>query len=150
MPTPIEIDVKVHQKAFSRAYDGGHETYCNEAEKSENYVFGEQWHIDDKKRMDTQRKPTLTINKILPAVAAIYGEWASMNSELSLQATHDDAADNATVLSKVIKHCLQRCRYEDLKNEQALSALITNRGFVRLTLDDSVDPSGEIKIEVVI
>ena len=147
MPTPIEIDVKVHQKAFSRAYDGGHETYCNEAEKSENYVFGEQWHTDDKKRMDTQRKPTLTINKILPAVAAIYGEWASMNSELSLQATHDDAADNATVLSKVIKHCLQRCRYEDLKNEQALSALITNRGFVRMTLDDSVDPSGEIKIE---
>lgn len=147
MPNTLEMDVKVHEKAFRRAYSGGHETYCENAEIAEDYVFGEQWNQDDKARMAAQRKPTLTINKVLPAVAAVYGEWTSMNSELSLQPTHDDAYENATVLSKVIKHCLQRCRYEDLKNEQALSAIITNRGFLRLTLDDSIDPTGDVKIE---
>ena len=146
MPTTLEIDVKVHEKAFRRAFAGGHETYCKTAELAEDYVFGEQWTVEDKQRMENQRKPTLTINKVLPAVAAVFGEWTSMDSELSLQPTHDDAYDNATVLSKVIKHCLQRCNYNDLKNEQALSAIITNRGFLRMTLDDTIDPTGEVKI----
>lgn len=146
MSNETELDVKVHKKAFDRAYRGGHEEYCKEAEKSENYVFGVQWSPDDLEKMDSQRKPTLTINKTLAAVAAIYGEWASMDSEITLQPTHDSSAENVAVLARVIKFALNRCKYNDLKNEQALSAIIAGRGFVRLTLDDRTDPSGEVAI----
>lgn len=139
------VELRRHQSAYDRAYSAGHDDRCKNAEINERYVFGDQWEKEDKDKMEN-KGPTLTINRTLSTVSGVYAEYNSMASDVTLQPRNDAAVDTATTLSKTIKFVLQNARYDSTRDQQSLTALVTGAAFVRMVLDDRIDPSGEVTI----
>lgn len=139
-------DTRAHNNAYRRAYDAGHEQRTETAQKSLDYVMGKQWDADVIAARDDAKKPTLTINKTLSVVAAIYGEYDSMASDVTLTSVTDAGDAMQSILSRAIKYTLDNARYGQKRDAQALTALTTGMAFLRMTLSTDVDPSGEVAI----
>lgn len=140
--------IREHSRAFSRAFSSGHEDRCKMAKRSENYVFGKQWETNEdgeEQKFDNKMKK-LTINRTLSTVSNVFAEYNSMSSDPTLQPRNDAAANTVNTLAKVIKFVLQNARYDSIRDQQAMTTLVAGAAYVRMVLDDSIDPSGEIVI----
>ena len=58
-----------------------HDIYLTTADTSLKFFVGKQWKEADKAELDESRRPALTINRILPMICSVYGEFSSMHSE---------------------------------------------------------------------
>ncbi len=54
--------------------DNGHLDFVEKANKCDAYYLGQQWTRADKAILEAQRRPALTINKILPTIDTVVGE----------------------------------------------------------------------------
>ena len=140
-------DVRVHANAYRRAYDSGHEERCKNAQEAVNYTMGKQWDAEVEKARTDAKKPTLTINKTLAIVAAVYGEYDSMASDVTLTSVTEAGDGMQTLLSKAIKYTLDTARYGQKRDAQALTALTTGEAYLRMRISTDVDPQGEVAID---
>ena len=74
-------NVEFSKKRYDEALKA-HKTFVDTADNAVNFVFNKQWKDADKKALDEVKKPALTINRILPLVNTVYGEFSSMRSEI--------------------------------------------------------------------
>lgn len=140
-------DVRPHANAYRRAYDSGHEARCKNAEEAVNYTMGKQWDAEVEKARTEAKKPTLTINKTLAVVAAVYGEYDSMASDVTLTSVTDAGDLMQATLAKAIKYTLDTARYGQKRDAQALTSLTTGQAYLRMRISTDVDPQGEVAIE---
>ena len=69
-----DMDVaEVNYKRYIRARDNGHKAYLDEADKCLGFYEGEQWSEQDRKTLEEEGRPALTINKILSTVNTLLG-----------------------------------------------------------------------------
>lgn len=153
MPTIRDTAAKDEQQRveFSRSRvtrcKSLHDIYLESADKSLKFVVGKQWRTEDKKELEESRRPALTINRILPMICSVYGEFSSMHSEFFFKGTRGGSKNVASKLSTLVRHILNENRYHSgSRGELFLNGIITGRGALVVEMGDEIDPLGGVEI----
>ena len=125
-----------------------HDIYLTTADTSLKFFVGKQWKEADKAELDESRRPALTINRILPMICSVYGEFSSMHSEFFFKGSRGGSKQVAGKLSTLVRHILNENRYHSrARGDVFLNGIITNRGAFVVTMGDEIDPLGGVEIQ---
>lgn len=144
---PINHEVTQNQwQRFMWVRDRGHLDFIAKADKCDRFAMGDQWHQQDIDALELQRRPALTINKILPTISTILGEQINNRVETLFRPAAGGNSDVADALSKVYMQISQNNQMQWVRSEVFADGLIRSRGFydVRLDFNDSME--GEVRI----
>jgi len=128
--------------------DNGHLKYIKKAKKCENFFAGSQWPSDDLALLQEQRRPALTINKILPTLANIVGDQITNRTEISFRPRRDGASEEtAEALTRVFMQISDNNQLPWRRTDMYWDGLIGGRGFfdVRLAFSDSLQGEARIR-----
>jgi hypothetical protein len=127
--------------------DNGHLQYVQKAKKCDEFFQGIQWTVEDRALLQAQRRPALTINKILATLANITGEQIFNRTEIGFRPKKGEANEaTAEALTKVFKHISDANRLPWMRTDVYLDGLIGGRGFYDVRLDFSDSLQGDARI----
>lgn len=127
--------------------DNGHLEYAQKAYQCENYFFGNQWLAEDLALLRSQRRPALTINKILSTMSNVMGEQIFNRSEISFKPRNAGATQEmADVLTKVFMQISDNNQLPWLRSDVFMDGIIGSRGYYDVRMDFSTSLMGEVLI----
>jgi hypothetical protein len=131
---------------FQYCRDRGHLDFITKADRCEQFFVGEQWSKDDLARLKEQRRPAMTINKILSTMSNILGEQIHNRTEILFRPKNGSPAEVAEALTKIWMHVSQENQLPWVRSDVFCDGLVRSRGFydVRLKFNDSME--GELQI----
>jgi len=140
--------VREQYERYVYARDNGHVDYLTKAERCDNFYNGEQWNAADKAKLARQRRPALTLNKLLPSVAAIQGQQLSNRSDVSFRPKDGGNPETAMALDKLWLHISQTNHLDELESDVFTDGIITSRGFYDVRMDFSDNIYGDVRIKL--
>jgi hypothetical protein len=131
---------------FQYCRDRGHLEFITKADRCEQFFAGEQWSKEDIALLKEQRRPAMTINKILSTLGNIFGEQIQNRTEILFRPKNGSPDDTAEALTKIWMHVSQENQLPWVRSDVFADGCIRSRGFydVRLKFTDSME--GEIEI----
>lgn len=145
MPIDTAFCSKVwHRYTWCR--DNGHADFVTKADICDRFFMGDQWDKADRDRLRQQKRPALTINKILSTMANVMGEQIYNRNEISFRPRKPSRADVSDALTKVFKYISDQNQLDWKRSDMFADGVITSRGFldIRIEFDDSMQ--GEVRI----
>lgn len=132
--------------AYAYARDAGHLDFLAKASTCDNYFEGEQWDPQIRRRLERLGKPVITINKVLPTIAAIWGEVLTHRADVSFRPAKEGEPETAAVLDKLWLHTANANNLDWKEAQMAAEGFIRSRGFLdlRVAFDDHL--MGEARI----
>jgi hypothetical protein len=132
---------------FQYCRDRGHIDFITKADRCEHFFVGEQWNKDDLSLLRTQKRPAMTINKIMSTLANIFGEQIHNRTEVLFRPKNGSPEETAEALTKIWMHVSQENQLPWKRSDLFADGCIRSRGFldVRMKFDDSMQ--GEIEID---
>lgn len=128
--------------------DNGHLKFIRKADKCDKFFAGDQWSQEDLALLREQKRPALTINKILSTLANITGEQIFNRTEISFRPRRSGATEEvADALTKVFMQISDNNKLSWARTDVYLDGLITSRGFfdVRLGFTDSLEGEAQVR-----
>ena len=110
------------------------------------FYSGHQWEENAKATMRNERRPALTLNYVLPIINAVLGEERQNRQEIKVFGRDPDDDAGAFAMSELIRWVMDTCNGEYEISKAFKDMVICGRGFVELTIDYSVESTGEIRI----
>lgn len=146
----MPIDTALATKQWTRyawCRDNGHAQFVQKAEKCDAFFRGDQWDKADKARLENERRPALTINKILSTLSNVMGEQIYNRAETSFRPRSGSPTEVADILTKVFKQISDNNQLDWKRSDMFADGAITSRGFldVRIGYGDSMQ--GEVVID---
>ena len=146
----MPIDTALATKQYARyawCRDNGHAQFVQKAEKCDAFFRGDQWDKADKARLENERRPALTINKILSTISNVMGEQIYNRAETSFRPRSGSPTEVADILTKVFKQISDNNQLDWKRSDMFADGAITSRGFldVRIGYGDSMQ--GEVVID---
>lgn len=130
---------------FREAYDS-HENYVREATTFSKFYAGEQWDEADKKRLENEGRPALTLNMILSTINAMIGEQLERKIDITFTAGSGGSEQTAYALNKLSRAILNANEYDDTEETVFADGLIMDRGFFDIRMGFKTNVQGEITI----
>jgi hypothetical protein len=125
----------------------GHYSYLVKADKCEKFFAGLQWEQQDLDALQLQRRPALTINKVISTLSTIMGEQIYNRNETVFRPAGEGAtSDIADALTKVYKNIAQNNQLSWVRSDVASDGFIRSRGFYDVRMDFSKNMRGDIRI----
>lgn len=127
----------------------GHLEYVRKSRICENYFAGYpglQWDPSVLAELRDQRRPGLTINKVLSTISNIMGEQIDLRTEIAFKARYGAPSGNADTLTKLFRFIGDQNQLGWVRSEMFADGAITSRGFVDVRLDFDNNASGEVRI----
>ena len=141
------IDLAAEQWArYVFCRDNGHRRFVEKAARCDDFFAGLQWAQDDLDKLRSQRRPALTINKILSTLSTVMGMQIQNRSEITFLPQRGGSDAVAEALSKVWQHIAYNNQLQWLRADVFCDGLITSRGFYDVRLDFNDSMQGEVKI----
>jgi hypothetical protein len=134
MPIDSELASKTYYR-YAWVRDAGHTDFVKKAETCERFFRGLQWDEKDISLLKAQRRPALTINKILSTVSNVMGDQIYNRSEISYQPRTGAPSDTADALTKLFKYISQDNKLDWIRSDVFADGIITSRGFYDVRLD---------------
>jgi len=128
--------------------DNGHLDYIVKANKCDDFFLGSQWNAVDKSLLDQQRRPALTINKVLATISNVLGDQIQSRADISFKPTHVEGEDISNVLDVLAKQTAATNKLDWKESEVFADGVITSRGFFDMRLSFKQSLQGEIEITV--
>lgn len=146
----MPVNTEVCQHVWNRyqwCRDNGHSDFVVKADKCDAFFRGEQWTPEDRARLKRQRRPALTINKIISTIGNVMGEQIYNRAEISFRPRSGAREDIAAVLAKVFKQISDNNQLDWKRSDMFADGIITSRGFldIRMAFDNSL--TGTVSIE---
>ena len=132
---------------FQYCRDRGHLEFINKADKCEKFFAGDQWLQADLNALQLQKRPALTINKIISTLGTLFGEQIYNRSETIFRPASGATAETAEALTKVFKQISQNNQLPWARSELFADGVIRSRGFLDIRLDFTDSMQGEVRIE---
>lgn len=132
---------------FKEAYDA-HERFVREAIRNNKFYIGEQWDPADKKRLESEGRPCLTLNFILSTVNTMIGEQLDRKIDVTYTAADGGSEATAYALNKLTRAILNENRFDDLEEKVFADGIIMGRGFYDIRLGFETNVRGDAKIAV--
>jgi hypothetical protein len=128
--------------------DNGHLFYVDKAVKCEDFFAGLQWELSDLALLKAQRRPALTINKIISTISNVLGEQIFNRTQTNFKPRNEGAtAEVADALTKVFMQISDNNQLDWVRSDVFADGIITSRGFFDVRLDFTDSLRGEIRIE---
>ena len=140
--------VREQHERYVYARDNGHLKFLEKARRCEEFYAGRQWESATKARLDRLKRPALTMNKVLPGIAAIQGEQLNNRVDISYRATSTGNPDTARALDKIWLHVANDNRYDLLESFMFDDGIINSRGYVDIRMNYDRNVRGEVAIEL--
>ena len=139
----MPVDDKVSSDTWNRfiyARDHGHIQFLRKAQRCDDFFVGDQWEIGDMEALNEQRRPAITINKIISTVGTILGDQIDNRTEVLFRPTAGSPSDTADALSKVFMQISQSNQLPWVRSDVFADGIVRGRGFyeVRMDFDDSM------------
>jgi len=123
--------------------------WLQRARMCREFYCGRQWDPDDVDILESQGRPPLTINRILPVINVISGVQRQNRRDLRALPLRGGAAEMAAIYTALLKHCEDTCRAAWAKSAMFVNGVITGKGWLGFSVDHSRDPvGGELRVEV--
>lgn len=145
MPVNTALATEVWSR-YQFCRDNGHIHFIKKAEKCERFFSGDQWDAGDLARLREQRRPALTINKILPTIGAVMGEQIKNRAEITFRPRMEAFGETADALNKVFKQISDLNQLNWQRSQMFDDGVITSRGFLDVRMDFSKSLKGDVKI----
>lgn len=127
--------------------DNGHWDYVRKAVRCENFFQGLQWSDDDLALLKSQRRPALTINKILSTMSNVMGEQIYNRTDISFRPKNGQATDDvADALTKTFKQISDNNQLDWVRSDVFADGIVTSRGFFDVRLDFTDSLQGEVRL----
>lgn len=142
-------DTKLANEQWERytyCRDQGHLQYVQKARKCEEYFAGRQWDPEVVALLKEQRRPALTINKVLGTISNILGEQIDLRTEIAYKSTMGADSTNADTLTKVFKHISSKNQLDWVRSELFADGAITSRGYVDIRMGFDRSITGDVII----
>src|SRR5689334_15865313 len=116
---PINADLAYEQWIrYQYVRDNGHLDYVRKARSCEDFFAGFQWAAEDLSLLKSQRRPALTINKIISTISNVMGEQIYNRSEITFKPRNEGASDEvADALTKVFMQISDRNQLPWLRSD---------------------------------
>lgn len=135
-----------HWRNYQYCRDRGHIEFLAKADKCDQFFVGDQWLEQDLNALALQRRPALTINKILSTIGAILGEQIANRAEVLFRPSEGAPAETADALSKVWMQIARNNQLEWVRSDVFCDGLVRSRGFYDVRMDYSDSVFGEVRI----
>lgn len=145
MPLNTTLATEQYQR-YCYCRDNGHLDFVVKAVKCEEYFAGIQWDPAVLNDLRDQRRPGLTINKVLGTLSNIMGEQIDLRSEIAYKARYGAPSGNADAITKTFRFISDKNQLNWGRSELFADGAITSRGFldVRMNFDRSI--TGDVEI----
>ena len=144
---PIDAAITYEQwQRFTWCRDHGHIEFVRKADKCDKFVIGDQWRKEDAMALEEQRRPWLTINKLLSTVSTLQGEQIQNRTEVLFRPVAGAPSTTADALSKVWMQISQNNQLPWVRSEVFCDGLVRSRGFYDVRLDFTDSMMGEVRI----
>jgi hypothetical protein len=145
---PIDTQKTLHQwMRYQFVRDNGHADFVKKADKCNNYFMGIQWDPNDLALLQAQRRPALTINKIISTISNVMGEQIHNRSDISFQPRSGAPVELAETLTKVFRQISDANQLDWKRSDMFCDGIITSRGYMDVRLDFTDSMAGEVRIE---
>jgi hypothetical protein len=144
---PINTAIANDQwQRFRWVVENGHYKFIAKADRCDKFFIGQQWSAEDLQNLRAQRRPALTINKIISTLSTIMGEQIYNRTEVLYRPSAGASAETADAMSKVWMQISQSNQLPWVRSDVFADGVIRSRGFydVRLSFDDAM--RGEVRI----
>lgn len=146
MPVNTHIALKNWDR-FQWCRDNGHADFVKKADRCDAFFRGDQWDMATLAKLNAQRRPALTINKIISTISNVMGEQIYNRAEISFRPRSGAPAMTSEILTKVFKQVSDNNQLDWKRSDMFADGIITSRGFLdmRMAFDDTL--TGDIVIE---
>ncbi|MGB2145951.1 MAG: hypothetical protein ACPHZ7_03185 [Vibrio toranzoniae] len=146
-PAKEEEITRTQWARYERARDNGHLDYVDMALRCDEYYQGDQWDPDDEARLESEGRPALTINTILPTVNTILGEQSSRRADVKFKPRRGGDEEVAHTLTKLYMQIADNNKLDWVEQQVFSDGLIMDgRGYFDVRMDFSDHVEGEIRI----
>ena len=145
MPINHEITSENYYR-YRYAAERSHYDFIAKADKCEKFFAGQQWAPEDIAALTLQRRPALTINKIMSTVQTVQGEQIINRNEVLFRPSTGANANTADVLTKVWLQIAQNNQLPWVRSQVFDDGIIRSRGFYDVRLDFTDSMQGEVRI----
>ena len=145
----LKIDAATAQEQWDRfeyCRDHGHLEFLTKADRCENFFAGQQWEEADLNLLQLQRRPAITINKILSTISTILGEQIYNRVEVLFRQANGSPAEVAEALTKVWMQISQNNQLQWVRSDVFCDGIIRSRGFYDVRLDFTDSMMGEVRV----
>lgn len=146
---PVDQTKAIEQwERYRYCRDQGHIDFIKKADKCDDFFVGLQWSEADLAALKSQKRPAMTINKIISTLGTMLGEQIQNRVEILFRPKNGSPVDIAEALTKTWMYVSQENQLPWVRSDVFCDGLIRSRGFydMRMTFGDSM--KGEIKIEL--
>lgn len=146
-PAKEEEITRTQWARYERARDNGHLDYVDMALRCDEYYQGDQWDPDDEAALESEGRPALTINTILPTVNTILGEQSTRRADIQFKPRRGGDEEVAHTLTKLYMQISDNNKLDWVEQQVFSDGLIMDgRGFFDVRMDFSDHVEGEIRI----
>lgn len=126
--------------AYLRLRDNGHSDWVLRAQKQTNFYLGEQWAEADRKKLEDEGRPVLTMNAVLSTVNTLQGELVQTQADVQYKPLKDGNEQTAAFLNAIWREVSARNDLINLEQQLMLDGIIEDRGFydVRMSFQDNI------------
>lgn len=133
-------------RRYEYCRDQGHLDFVRKADKCDNFLIGNQWEIADLERLRAERRPAMTINKIISTISTILGEQIYNRTEVLFRPKNGAPANVADALNKVWMQISQNNQLDWTRSDVFCDGMVRSRGYFDVRLDFTDSMQGEVRI----
>ena len=143
---PQDADkVLLHAQRWRRAADAL-QKWSETARKCVDYFEGRQWSEADLRKLQLEKRPALTLNKIRPLVNLVLGYFLNQRNDIRFLPGYDGVgtAELAAALSHIERQIAEMCQLGFVDSEVYLDGLLTGRGYFDTRVDFQRNDLGDV------
>jgi len=148
MPIDDQLTLKTWMR-YQYCRDNGHTEYIEKADNCEKFFRGVQWQNTDLAKLTAQRRPALTINKILSTLSNVMGEQIFNRSDTAFQPSAGADPGTAEALTKVYRQIGDNNQLDWKRSDMFCDGVIGSRGYIDARLDFEDSMLGEVRMNVI-
>lgn len=146
---PINDSVASEQwYRFRWCVEHGHYGFLAKADRCDKFFAGMQWNESDINALKLQRRPALTINKIISTISTIMGEQIYNRNEVTFRPSSGGRTQTAEALTKVWMQIAQNNQLPWVRSDVFADGIIRSRGFYDVRMDFTDSMRGEVRISI--
>lgn len=138
----IETIFHAFEKAKTYSTD-----WRNRAKEDYDFVAGEQYAMEDRIQLESERRPVITFNRIGPVIDAVCGSEVSNRQTIQYIPRSEGDVGINEVLSSAANWLREKCNAQEEESEAFQDVVINGIGWIETRLDYTEHPEGHIVIE---
>jgi len=114
------------------------------------FYTGDQWEPADLAKLQSEKRPALTINLILPIINLLSGIQRQGRQDISVVARKGGLKPLASVYTQLLRHCMDASDADYEIADCFLDGVIGSKGWLQLDIDHTEDPlAGDLVVRKV-